>query len=67
MGIESVTAVSKVKRVSRVGRSSTVRSLDLALFVEDLKEMPEIRSEIVDTDRAQPSTDELAHAILRQS
>ncbi|MCH9610695.1 MAG: hypothetical protein S4CHLAM81_05860 [Chlamydiales bacterium] len=70
MEIEKVAALSKVKKaasVSAVKDTVAIKAPDISRFVEELKAMPEIRPEKVDTLREEPTLDQLAQAILDAS
>lgn len=69
MEIERIGSISKVRKSSAVaGVKDTlaIKAPDISRFVEELKAMPDIRMEKVESVRAQPSLDELAHAIAKE-
>lgn len=69
MEIEKVSKLSKINKpnsISHISDTVAIRAPDISQWVEELKAMPDIRMEKVAAVRAQPSLNELAHAIAQE-
>ncbi len=64
--LSSIVSVQKSPALSPLKDRVAISAPDISQWVEELKAMPEIRPEIVDGVRAQPTLDQLAHAIAQE-
>jgi len=64
--LSSVVSVQKSAPLSALRDRVVISAPDISQWVEKLKAMPEIRAEVVDSVRAKPTLEELAHAIIQE-